>query len=472
MKIVTRAAVLLTALGVVLLGVVIGLRGEAGFSGPALSYTPATRSPLDHGAFFDTPFASGPEVTRACLSCHPDAAAQVMSNAHWTWLKTPGAPAEPKQAAPLGKRNAINNFCLGIAGNWPSCTKCHAGYGWEDDRFDFSAREQVDCLVCHDRSGQYIKGTAGQPLEGVDLLAAARSVSFPSRENCGTCHSYGGGGMGVKHGDLDNSLDNPSSDLDVHMGRHGMLCIDCHRTHKHDIPGVSFAVSVDHSRGIGCTQCHTGRQHRDERIEAHLGALACQTCHIPAFARREATKMAWDWSKAGDDSRPDDFHEYLKIKGEFVYDTDVRPEYAWFNLTVDRYRVGDVFDPNATLSLNQPRGDIRDPEAKIWPFKVHRGVQPYDLEHRYLLLPVTAGEGGYWREFDWDQAFRLGEKTSGLAYSGAYGWARTSMYWPLSHMVAPADRALGCAECHGPNGRMDFSALGYAGDPAIVGGRR
>mgnify|MGYP000666355391 CR=1 FL=1 len=36
---------------------------------------------------------------------------------------------------------SINNFCIGIQGNWPSCTACHAGYGWEDESFDFTYNE-------------------------------------------------------------------------------------------------------------------------------------------------------------------------------------------------------------------------------------------------------------------------------------------------------------------------------------------
>ena len=62
--------------------------------------------------------------------------------------------------------------------------------------------------------------------------------------------------------------------------------------------------------------------------------------------------------------------------------------------------------------LNHPKGDIRDPNAKIWPFKVHLAVQPYDAGHNYLMQPVTAGQGGFWREFDWDQALRLGSASS------------------------------------------------------------
>ncbi len=51
------------------------------------------------------------------------------------------------------------------------------------------------------------------------------------------------------------------------------------------------------------------------------------------------------------------------------------------------------------------------------------------------------------------------------------GFADTEMYWPLSHKVAPKSKALRCLDCHGPDGRMDFKALGYPGDPALVGGR-
>jgi len=31
--------------------------------------------------------------------------------------------------------------------------------------------------------------------------------------------------------------------------------------------------------------------------------------------------------------------------------------------------------------------------------------------------------------------------------------------------VQPAARALQCLDCHGPDGRMDWRALGYSGDP-------
>jgi hypothetical protein len=116
-------------------------------------------------------------------------------------------------------------------------------------------------------------------------------------------------------------------------------------------------------------------------------------------------------------------------------------------------------------------GSIEDPTAKIWPFKVHRAKQPYDSVFNYLLQPKTVGEGGFWTEFDWLKALRLGSEAVGLEFSGEYGFAETDMYWSISHMVAPAANALQCASCHGEDGRLDWIALGYPGDPIEWGSR-
>jgi octaheme c-type cytochrome (tetrathionate reductase family) len=465
---------MLVLAAVALLGAVwVTVTGAAGARGPAVETrrAAAARTHLDHGPLFDRSFADARAVTRRCLDCHGDAAGQVMRTSHWTWLgREVGVPGHDGTMR-IGKRNLLNNFCLGIQGNWPSCTRCHAGYGWRDDSFDFGDRGNVDCLVCHDWSGTYLKGDAGYPREGVDLLAVAKSVGYPRRDNCGVCHSFGGGGLGVKHGDLDNSLDNPAEGDDVHMGRLGFLCVDCHETTDHAIGGRSMAVGVDRAGGIACVDCHEPAPQADARLDRHVAAVACETCHIPTYARRVPTKMNWDWSKAGDDGREEDPHTYLKIKGEFVYDSDVVPEYLWYNGTAERYLLGDPIDPEQVTRINTPRGDRADPAARIHPFKVHRARQPYDVGSSRLAQPVTAGAGGYWHDFDWDKALRLGGEVTGLGYSGRYGFAETVMYWPLSHMVPPKEDALACGDCHGESSRLDWAALGYDRDPILGGGR-
>jgi octaheme c-type cytochrome (tetrathionate reductase family) len=301
-------------------------------------------------------------------------------------------------------------------------------------------------------------------------MVAAQSVGRPTRLNCGSCHFNGGGGNAVKHGDLDESLYFPSESVDVHMGRYNFECVDCHRTEDHNIRGYMMSVSpYEHDR-IACTDCHTGLVHQDARLNTHLTAVACQTCHIPAGALRDATKTDWDWSTAGQDL-PEDPHVYLKIKGSFVYADNLQPTYAWFNGNSVRYIKGDSVDPTQPTLISAPIGSITDPNAQIWPFKLHTARQPYDALYNYLLIPKTVGEGGYWTDFNWDQAFRLNEANTGLAYSGQYDFAPTEMYWTQTHMVQPKENALLCNDCHGENGRLDWEALGYFGDPLLWGGR-
>ena len=426
----------------------------------------------DHSDIVQGPFETPQDVTRACLECHEDAADQVMATVHWTWESQPYQLEGRDSPITVGKKNSINNFCIGIQSNWPGCTSCHAGYGWEDANFDFSQQDNVDCLVCHDSTGTYVKGYAGIPVEGVDLLEVAQSVAQPSRENCGGCHVDGGGGNAVKHGDLDETLYFPPSNVDVHMGENDFLCTDCHQTTDHNIMGRSISVSLDDANQIYCTDCHSEDLHEDQRINAHVDSVACQSCHIPNAATRDATKMYWDWSTAGSDEIEESLHTYLKIKGSFVYEANFTPVYRWYNGGVaERYIFGDVINPDEMVLINLPAGDIKDPSAKIFPFKIHTANQPYDTVNNILLQPKTVGEGGYWEDFDWDQALRLGSEVVGLDYSGEYGFTETEMFWPTTHMVAPAADALTCDQCHGPEGRMDWEALGYYGDPIEWGGR-
>ncbi len=436
------------------------------------NYAPKERVFTDHTNMINGPFKDGPSVTRNCLSCHPEAGEELLHTQHWEWLGEEVTIPGQNKPMRIGKANLINNFCIGIKTNNVKCTSCHAGYGWEDDSFDFSNRENIDCLVCHERSGQYSKGDNGLPQKGVDLLVAAKSVTTPDRNNCGTCHFSGGGGNGVKHGDLDGSLAYPSERIDIHMSKYDMLCVDCHRTENHMVPGRSMGVSVDDKNRVLCTDCHRQDLHKDERISVHLDTVTCQTCHIPKFALDDPTKTWWDWSTAGQDLNINDKHKYMKIKGSFHYEKNIIPEYHWYNGKSDRYIVGDSIDPSKITFLNYPHGNIHDKTAKISPFKIHWGKQVYDTKYNYFLVPTTAGKGGYWHEFNWDKALKLGSQATGLAYSGKYGFASTGMFWKISHMVAPKEDALQCADCHGDNGRMNWHKLGFEGDPIIRGDRK
>ena len=424
----------------------------------------------DHTKFeiLQQDFATAPEVTKACLTCHTNASQQMMKTTHWTWsFKT-------KSGRKSGKYHVVNNFCVAVQSNEPRCTSCHTGYGWKNTKFDFNKEENVDCLVCHDQSGKYQKfpTAAGHPtyvekmfakkkkFMPFDLSEVARSVGSPSRKNCGVCHFNGGGGNAVKHGDMDKSLINPKKELDVHMGGKDMTCIDCHKTTEHEIPGSIYEYHDKESRPT-CESCHTLRPHKKtEKLNDHTEKVACQTCHIPAYARGGyATKLWWDWSKAGDKTR-ENTKTYNFKKGEFKIGQNVKPEYYWHNGDMGNTLPTDKFDPSkGPIMLNALAGGPDVPDSKIYPFKVHRGKQIFDSKYNNFIIPKLFGKkeaGAYWKNYDWNLAAEAGMKYLELPYSGEYSFVETEMNWAITHMVAPKEQSLACNDCHtnSPEGRM------------------
>ena len=448
--------------------------------------TAATLSAVPDHQDITGPFADGPSVTATCLECHEDAAHAFMKTSHWTWL--PQQDVVIKDEVQLGKKNAINNFCIALSSNWPRCTSCHAGYGWSDQDFDFTNPENIDCLVCHDQTGSYRKFPtgAGHPVykpqewegkiwEPQDLASIARSAGLPDRDNCGACHFFGGGGNNVKHGDLEIALSNPDLRIDVHMSPAGQdfTCQECHTTENHNIAGNAMFASPAGGNHLQCTSCHKENLHAKRILNWHGKTLACQACHIPEYARAAPTKVWWDWSTAGS-GQPENKDElgmetFDNKKGSFRWEKNAVPTYAWFNGVSGQYALGNAMNPDGVTHLNWLQGNRLDPQAKIYPFKVMRGKQPYDKQSRQLAVPKLYGKTGFWGNgFNWADAIAEGMKSAGLAFSGDFGFAETSAFWKINHMVAPAEMALKCVACHATDGtgRLDWTALGYGGDPA------
>ncbi len=447
----------------------------------------------DHSKFKELqgPFDSGPEVTRACLRCHTEAASQIQHTTHWTW-----AFRHPVTGQDLGKRNVINNFCVATATNWPRCTSCHVGYGWTSDDVPPRDEAAVDCVVCHDTTGTYKKFPTGAghpayepkefpPKSGKiwrppDLVKVAQSVGQPSRDTCGACHFFGGGGNGVKHGDLDSSLFKPTKALDVHMGVDGLnfTCQTCHTTGSHEVTGSRYTTKAVDRVGVDvpgrtdntratCESCHGQTPHRAEhaKLDDHTDKVACPTCHVPEFARGGVkTKMWWDWSTAGkknDQGKPyvvqeDGYAVYDSKKGDFVWKADVVPEYRWFDGEMRYTLFGEPIDPSGIVRINGFGGAYDDPDARIWPFKIMRGRQPYDTANDILAVPHLFGsdDGAFWKTYDWPRAIEIGMEARGATFSGAYDFVETEYAWPITHMIAPKAQALRCNQCHRLDGRL------------------
>jgi len=420
-------------------------------------------------------FRSGPEVTRACVSCHSEAEDQFHKTIHWTWM----GPKTDK-GIQLGKGEySLNNFCISSNKRADKgCLSCHPGWG--------KKAEVTNCLVCHgqkqinweeafedlnafleDQEDPESKELAGEIQ--TEIQTAVQAVGRPGRKNCGSCHFYGGGGDGVKHGDLDSSMIKPNKALDVHMGTDGLNfdCVRCHTTSQHNISGRIYTapayidrkslIEDDLTSKIACETCHSNTPHKSgSKANDHTDKVACQSCHIPRFARVNPTKMSWDWSQAGKtkdgkpykNKGPYGKHDYLSIKGQMKWEKNVQPEYFWFNGSIKSLSAKDPIDPGQTVKLSYPVGSPGDKNSRIYPFKVHNGVQPYDKVHKTLLNPLLSGPHGYWKNLDWQKALAKGNEALGLPYSEEFDFVKTTYVFPTTHMVAPKENVVGCIECH------------------------
>jgi len=461
---------------------------------------PSTRSDsnstADHTKFEELkgPFNSGPEVTRACLKCHTEAGHQFMQNIHWTWEYE-----NEKTGQTLGKKHLVNNFCTNSRGNEGMCAQCHTGYGWKDESFDFSDQNNIDCVVCHDRTGTYYKTPNSEGNKACSIMfegkqpiqweKVAQSAGLPARENCGGCHFYGGGGDGVKHGDLDSSLIHPDRKLDVHMDSEGLnfACTACHVTNKHVWAGSRYDMIAHDIGGTGmpgqrrdvatCESCHGDAPHDSSELEGiklnnHVDRIACQTCHIPTFARGGvATKTDWDWRTAGKTRDGEGYKEknytqgngkhratYKSIKGSFKYGENLVPHYNWFDGQMIYTTIDTQFDAsNGFININTFNGSADDPDSRIWPFKRMHTVQPYDKVNNTLVYMHLWGndENAYWGNYDFAKAIETGMQKNDLPYSGEFDFVDTYSYWPITHMVAPSEDALSCDSCHTDKGRLE-----------------
>ena len=447
------------------------------------------------------------EVTRSCLSCHPNVGQDVLKTVHWNWKGYSPTLKGYEHRIDISLTMMVNNSCFAIGSNLQECAACHIGYGWVDAKYDFSNPANIDCLVCHDTTGTYRKepGKGGLPEPSLDLAAVAQKVGRPSRQACGSCHFQSGGAPYTKHGDLESVLADPPAEFDMHMGALKMRCQDCHATSEHRIAGMSMSAPAVEGR-VRCEKCHGQNPHGvvgmlSRHLDDHIRGVACETCHIPFIANASPTLLRRDYSQAGQ-NLPErlDQHgmpQYDKRFGTLTWGKHLVPTYLWYDGTRNASLVGDKIDPAAPVILNAPVGETRNPAARIYPFQVHAAVQPYDTQNKTLALPRLLD--GYWVDFDWSKAIAEGMKQAGLPYSGKYGFVETKMYSAIHHQVIPAKKALGCSDCHSLEAvtctrchrnakemdlpehrravypetahRLNFKDLGYPDDPALVGGR-
>ena len=332
------------------------------------------------------------------------------------------------------------------------CAQCHTGLGAKPNLPPTEAdHANVDCLLCHSPNYQrtVMKDESGKahlvPAEGVDVVAAAQNAQRPTVDMCGRCHFKASGGPNFKHGDF------PTGDSDVHVNA-GLQCVDCHTTEAHKIAGGGYMIAQERPEvDIACSNCHTEAPHvggTAERLNGHTARVSCQTCHIPRIAQDPnwPTQMTRNYTQPTLNATTGLYGPKIEKASNVV------PTYLWW---ADR-----LMETPPT-----PVGSIEDEAARITPWKPISVTVPFDAATH---TPVYIKQGTYKIKGDLNAAVNAGVQASGQEYSGAWEPVTELMYFDLSHQVRPASEALGCADCHTPDGVLDFVALNYTSERAAM----
>ncbi len=395
----------------------------------------------------------GPSTCEA-KGCHPGTAKGFLDTVHWKHASPAPNVEGLEPGVEYGMKNRIYTMCNGndIVNNlkeippnpktgktkFTGCNTCHPGNHISDvGSTGKEAENAIDCLVCHAskydfRKRKAYKDEAGRVVMGQDRgKEAALSVGRPGVKNCMVCHEAAGGGVLVKRGFAF------TKDTDVHAKK-GMVCVDCHAAKGHRIPtGFDPNNWANDGVRISCADCHDGKVHKDDDLNRHTARIACQTCHIP----RTGGAFAKDFTRWTQGT--DHFFEPTTLKREV---NETIPVYAWYNKTVrnEPHFIG-------------PKGNRREKESRIYPFKIFEGKAFFDRKTGKLLSmdfapPMATG--------DTLVGVASAAKTLGIKeYDPVPGWQ--TVYFGSNHLVT-REKALRCANCHTRNGVLNFRDLGYS----------
>jgi hypothetical protein len=215
------------------------------------------------------------------------------------------------------------------------CDQCHEPAGFRPTRFDHAktrfplanAHAEVACAACHRDAG--FKDT---PMACVDCHAADDVHRGTRGTDCSSCHGTvdwkesrfdhaqaTGYALEGNHGPLACEACHVGGDLeaplpaecvgchaaaDLHSGRFGTACVDCHGQQEWPLPAydheqhAEFALRGAHAE-LGCHACHTGVLKEQQMAkdcygchapdDVHRGSLgqACESCHNESGWRDE-----------------------------------------------------------------------------------------------------------------------------------------------------------------------------------------
>jgi hypothetical protein len=308
-----------------------------------------------------------------------------------------------------------------------------------------------------------------------------------------------------------------SPSWDVHAAA-GLDCLDCHPSQGHRIAkGLHTTTMMANDLpdvAVTCERCHDADPHGDPDLNRHTALIACETCHIPSLHPDNATLRDFAHTEYETDPGIHIYHDIEKktLPGEGI-------AYAWWNGdgTFLGNPIGD--NPNGLGLYKFYTAEHRWPEfadfdydgwyeqkmrpiarrkpSKLYAMKRFNGRQHIDLQNigpfGGMFVPYNLPD--YYRNGDPDGAARaeMDKSMMKMMYgwmfkvymldkfigfmdvdgwnTGAYDdvragrkveprWLVNDALMEINHGIR-LDGALTCTNCHGPQGVMDWAALGY-----------
>jgi hypothetical protein len=447
------------------------------FEATKTTYATAILEPTSTPPIHELLFYNG---TGTCLACHENEAHEVHGSTHYQWKGEAPYMIDGNYLLQGKDAGAVNSYCGNIEGNWNGCSNCHVGIGGKPEAIASNEQlENIDCLVCHQSeyrrkkvNGVMIPDTANM---SISMEEAVQTVHMPTKANCLACHAKAGGGDAVKRGDIALATANTADfRYDVHMATTGanLECQDCHQAENHRFPGKGSDLRpTDLDKPLECanSSCHDTSPHGNSELNNHTARVACQTCHIPVYAKNandsaatEATEVNRSWQSGSHSSNPP-YHPVLTKQNDLI------PRYLHWDRYTDNYNLGETIYNNPETNTYQtsiPSGSVDDADSKLYPFKYKTSDYPLNTNSN-MLIPLDTSV--FFNTTNADEAAIAGlenmanKGVPGFNISDTYEWVTTDTYQLLNHQVGPIDEALGCESCHLETSRMDLQGeLGYA----------
>jgi hypothetical protein len=425
-----------------------------------------------------------------CITCHNSQAQAMYQSVHYQWKGsaaewTTGPASQGKMDATDGS-SALNSYCINIQGNWGPCGACHAGTGAKPVATANPSAAQlasIDCLMCHNDTvnapySRVRNATTGlfEPAAGLNMNLVAQKANIkPVRKNCLGCHAKAGGGDAVKRGDIALASGTTSDviyDTHMAMGSGGNIqCQGCHTMTAHRVAGRGSDIRPqDSATQMSCSTatCHATKTnlatgHTTYDSSHHVGRVACQTCHMPIYAKNasdtaatEATETHRTWVSAEWNATLNRYEPVPTKANNLI------PKYAFWNGTSWGNNAFDaaVIDPTTgAYKVSRPVGAINGAAGtKLYPFKYKTATQALA---NGKIVPISTAK--FFATGLYDDAVKDGLVYMGLPSTTPYTTINTDEYQLLNHQIPPAaGNVLDCTACHGNTTRINLPAMGYA----------